>query len=217
MDKTWKELLPHLTGTERDKVLRFRFDADRIRAITGICLIKSGIKQAYPNEDAAIALTELGKPYVRDRTGYEFNLSHSGSIISFASDAYPVGVDVELVKDKDWRIFHRYLTDEEMSIIEEAEDQKECFFEIWTIREAFAKEEGQGLKILDKDFDIDYMKHRIIYEGKRLYFNTFDHVADERYKISICSPHDVSDAEITVLSKSDWDKCLKSGLFSKLK
>ncbi|MBQ9361288.1 MAG: 4-phosphopantetheinyl transferase family protein [Lachnospiraceae bacterium] len=120
-------------------------------------------------------------------------------------------MDVELVKGKDWRIFHRYLTDDEMSMIENSDGPVDCFFEVWTIREAFAKEEGLGLKILDRDFLVNYDRLEIDYDGRRLYFKSFDYDAGDKYKISVCSEYDVSKASIHILSPEEWDK-LWSGL-----
>ena len=209
--------MPHLTESEREKVLRYRFDEDRIRSVAGLCLMKAGIRMAYPDENAVIAITKLGKPYLKDISGYEFNLSHSGHLIAYASDPEQVGVDVELVKAKDWKLFHRYLTDEEMLLIESSDDPEACFFEIWTVREAFAKEEGLGLGILDKDFRMNYKNRQISYEGRTLFFKSFDHKSDERYKISVVSVHDVSEASIRFLTKKNWEEYLKAGLFSEVK
>lgn len=129
-------------------------------------------------------------------------------MIVFAEDSYPVGIDVELVKEKDWRLFHRYLTKDEMSMIEGSDDPESCFFEIWTVREAFAKEEGQGLMIFDKDFRVKYDRQIISYDGRKLFFRSIDHEADDKYKISICSPHEISECELTVMTKTDWKKML---------
>ncbi len=132
-----------------------------------------------------------------------------------AFDEFPVGVDVEHVKDKDWRIFHRYLTDDEMSMIENSDRSAECFFEVWTIREAFAKEEGLGLKILDKDFLVDYDRREIDYDGRRLYFKSFDYKTEDKYKITVCSEHEVSDATLHILSYEEWSE-IRSSLANKI-
>ncbi len=193
---------------EREKALRFKFEADRIRSLAGACLIRYGIKKRYPDEDIHIGRTGLGKPYVKERSGYEFNLSHSGRIIAFAEDTEPVGIDVELVKEKDWRIFRRYFSREEMSLIENSSDPKACFFEMWTIREAFAKEEGLGLKILEEAFKVEYNSHIISYQDRTLFFRSFDHFADDGYKISICSSHGLSGINISELSPEEWGEVI---------
>ncbi|MCR5774743.1 MAG: 4'-phosphopantetheinyl transferase superfamily protein [Lachnospiraceae bacterium] len=205
LEQTWEELLLYLDPSDKEKTLRFKFEADRIRSVAGACLIKANIKRAFPDEEIKTERTELGKPYISGKKGYQFNLSHSGRMIVFASDSSPVGVDVEAVREKDWRIFHRFLTEKEMAMIESSGDPEGCFFEVWTIREAFAKEEGEGLGLIDKPFIVDYDRRVIEYGNKTLYFKTFEHMADIRYKVSICSPHDISGAELKILTPEDWD------------
>ncbi len=168
-------------------------------------MIRSGVRRAYPAEDTRIVTNSYGKPCVENRSGYEFNLSHSGRIIAFAEADEPVGIDVELVKDKEWRTFHRYLSDEEMKMLESSEDPEACFFEMWTIREAFAKEEGLGLRMLDRSFSVDYDKQRIYYDGRSLCYRSFDHFADGKYKISICSSSDLSDTALEEFSLTEWN------------
>lgn len=197
-------MLEKLTEKEREKVLRFRFEADRIRSAAGICMIKGAAAKAFPGEDLTISVTEHGKPYIADHTGYEFNLSHSGRLIVLATDSNPAGIDVEQIETKDWRIFHRYLTGSEMTMIENSSDPCARFFEVWTIREAFAKEEGLGLAMLDRDFTVDYESCRIFYEGKVLRFSSIGYKAsEERYMITICSPEPTENARYHILSPDE--------------
>jgi len=206
IDKNWQELLPYLTGDEREKVLRYRFDEDKIRSLTGVCLIRSAAAERFPGETVSIMKTDKGKPYLSGRTGYEFNLSHSGDLIVLAVDELPVGIDVEQIKDKNWEIFHRYLTDEEMSMIRGSDDPPAVFFEVWTVREAFSKEEGQGLSILDSIFSMDYHEKTVSYNGKKLYFRTEKYSSSEKYRISLCSRRRLDDVTMEYLDIWDWER-----------
>ena len=178
-----------------------------------MCLIKAAAAEAFPGEKIDIKRTDEGKPYLPEKTGFEFSLSHSGKLIVLAVDDRPIGIDTELVKEKDWRIFHRYLTEEEMSMIEASRYPAARFFDVWTVREALSKEEGIGLRILDKDFLVDYDKCTIDYEGRRLYFRTEEYRVSETYSLSICSPARPDTAEIIYLDDAGWEhmKALLSG------
>lgn len=208
LDKKQDMLFSSIGSDAKEKAQRYRFEADRIRSAVGAVMIRSGVRRAFPNAEIHIEINSYGKPCVSERTGYEFNLSHSGSIIAFVEGDEPVGIDVELVKDKKWRLFQRYLSDEEMKMIETSDDPEACFFEVWTIREAFAKEEGLGLRILDKSFSVDYDTRKIYYDGRILCYRSFDHYADERYKISICSSGDLSDVIIKELTLTEWNELI---------
>jgi 4'-phosphopantetheinyl transferase len=204
LEKNWRDIMPFLTEHERQKAERYRFEADKIRSAVGAFLIRTMASRSFPETEIVIERTASGKPYLAGQSGYEFSLSHSGDLIVLATDACPVGVDVERIRsEKDWRIFHRYLSEAEMTMIENAEDQASEFFRVWTIREAFSKEEGEGLAIFDKDFTVDYECKTILYKSRELNFSTTDY---PEYKISICSPHKTDDMSIHCLSEKDWSE-----------
>ena len=205
LEERWKVLFENLPEKYRERIGRFRFDADRIRGTLGTVMIRH------------FERTEHGKPFLYGHDGFEFSLSHSGDMVVLAVSGRAVGADVETVKGRDWEMFDRFLSEAEMKMIGEAEDPEEKFFEVWTVREAFSKEEGLGLKILDSDFTVDYSKREINYSGKKLNFYSFDHTAEDRYKLSICSAKEVAEPEISFLSTEDWERCLREGLFSEIK
>lgn len=201
IDRMWESLLPYLASEEKERVLRYKFEADRIRSATGAFLIRRAAAKSFPGEEIIVKRTDEGKPYIPGRPGFEFSLSHSGKLIVLALSDRPVGVDVELIKGKDWHLFHRYLTEKEMSMIESADDPAARFFDVWTVREALSKEEGIGLRILDRKFTVDYAAHTISYEGRTLYFWTGSYHSSESYSLSLCSPEELRDVELMYLDK----------------
>ena len=189
LQESWREMFDTLPETDRERIGGYRFDADRIRGTLGAAMIRHFAGEAFPEEEIVIERDEYGKPYLSGHEGFEFSLSHSGDMVVLAISDKPVGADVETVKGKDWRMFHRFLSEEEMKMIETAKEPEGRFFEVWTVREAFSKEEGKGLRILDEAFTVDYDRKEIGYKGKILYFKTISHTArGTGYKISVCSP-----------------------------
>ena len=189
LQDSWTRLFDTLPEKDRERIGRYRFDADRIRGTLGAAMIRHFAGETFPGEEIRIERTEHGKPYLYGHEGFEFSLSHSGDMVVLAVSGKPVGADVEIVKGKDWRMFHRFLSEDEMKMIETSREPEERFFEVWTVREAFSKEEGQGLRILDEAFAVDYDRREIVYKDKTLYFNTISHkVRENGYKISVCSP-----------------------------
>ena len=210
IDRMLGELLTCLTEEEREKALRYRFDADKIRSAAGACLIRSAAAERFPGERLTISKTDLGKPYISGKSGYEFNLSHSGDLIVLAVDDRPIGIDVEKIKDKNWEIFHRYLTEAEMSMIKESDDPIGRFYEVWTIREAFSKEEGLGLSILDKDFHVDYGRQLVTYDNKKLHFRIESYSSADEYRISLCSQKQLEEAVIEYLDDTGWKRVISA-------
>ncbi|MCD8077855.1 MAG: 4'-phosphopantetheinyl transferase superfamily protein [Lachnospiraceae bacterium] len=90
--------------------------------------------------------TEGGKPFVQGLTGITFNLSHSGRYVVCALAREPVGVDVQMIPDRERCATVRRFCREEMQEVEEAENPAEAFCRIWTAKEAYLKMRGTGLR-----------------------------------------------------------------------
>lgn len=92
-----------------------------------------------------IALHEGGKPYFPGHPGLHFNLSHSGDLALCALDSAPVGVDVQLVKERRPSLPRRACSGSELAWLEEQPDFWSAFTLLWTLKEARVKESGRGL------------------------------------------------------------------------
>ncbi len=93
-------------------------------------------------EDIAFKNGEKGKPYIEGKPEINFNISHTDGLLVIAVSDYSVGVDAEKIREVDMRIKKRF-TKAEAEYIGESTIR---FFEIWTKKEAFLKQEGVGLK-----------------------------------------------------------------------
>jgi 4'-phosphopantetheinyl transferase len=86
------------------------------------------------------------KPYIVNKAGLHFNLSHSGDWILLGIANSEIGIDTELInysfEYKD--VMEGYFNDEEINFINE-EKSPERFFLLWTRKEAQIKATGKGL------------------------------------------------------------------------
>lgn len=114
------------------------------------------------------------KPYIAGFEKWYFNISHTPGMIGIAVSEEPVGIDVEKVRDADFRIAKRFFTAQENFHIENATNKEKCFFEIWTKKEAYLKYTGRGLNDSLKSFDVFEQSHRI---------ESFE---EDGYMISVC-------------------------------
>ena len=91
-----------------------------------------------------------GKLYLEGDTLY-FNITHSGDFIGFAiSKELEIGLDIENpTRDSGslLDIADRYFTEEETAALRNAseEQEKQLFFNIWTLKEAVLKATGDGI------------------------------------------------------------------------
>ena len=100
---------------------------------------------------------EDGKPWLESGE-WHFNLSHSGDWALLGVAREELGIDVE---DSGRRVEHHPLAQRFFSRYEaDRAHSKETFFQIWTLKEAYVKAVGKGLRLPLDDF-------RVIDDGGR--------------------------------------------------
>lgn len=189
----------------KEKILKFHFDKDKIRSLVGELLLKKIITASFnvPCEEIEFARDAYGKPFLcSPLIPLEFNISHAGEWVVAAIDRTEIGIDIEQIVTMNLDIAERFFTLEEYRYIASQtlqEQINERFFRIWTMKESYIKGVGRGLTIpLDSFSTVINNKEAMSIradEGLR-HFQTFRH--DNDYLISVCSltPIDGKNIEI---------------------
>lgn len=101
-----------------------------------------------------IARHEGGKPFFPGHEGLHFNLSHSAGLALCALDTAPVGADIQIVKE--WRpsLPRRVCSPDELAWLEGQPEFWPAFTRLWALKEARAKESGQGLTASIRDIRV---------------------------------------------------------------
>jgi 4'-phosphopantetheinyl transferase len=144
-----------LSNEERSRCQRFHFEHDRHEFTLAHALLRtmlSAFDDVAP-QDWRFESDSDGKPAVAPgvtSSPPSFNLSHSHGLVACAVAIHgDVGVDVEsVIRTTDWRsILPRYFSAAEVAQIDRlpVTEQAGRFFELWTLKEAFAKALGVGL------------------------------------------------------------------------
>lgn len=144
---------------------------------------------------------EQGKPYlnVDNHEGNlaflpEFNLSHSGRYAVLAVSDKPVGIDIEKMKGNRLavakRCFHKKEYEDIMAQPDEA-SRNYRFLEYWTMKEAYVKWTGDGLRLPFDSFTITRENAGFSFtegegSGEKVWFTTVP-FEEGRYAVSICS------------------------------
>jgi 4'-phosphopantetheinyl transferase len=140
-----------LTDAERIVAIRFRFEADRNRYVTGrrsLRLLLSNYLSVSPSEISIIS--EKGqKPFIKN-PGFpvRFNISHSGQWVVIALAKNELGIDIEKVDSAfDYSsLLLEHFSVAEQQFVSEAEVPADAFYFLWTRKEALMKAEGLGLQ-----------------------------------------------------------------------
>lgn len=94
-------------------------------------------------KEVEIVRNEGEKPRFDTEEAY-FNLSHSGGVMMLGISHSPIGVDIEKIRDIDYKKF---------DFIDA--DDLEDFFEKWTERESYLKFTGEGLSAFRREIPSD--------------------------------------------------------------
>lgn len=133
-----------------DRYLRWE---DKLRCVTADALLRKALGTAQYQVECG----ENGKPYIKDRLGFHYNLSHSGAWVVIAWGDSPVGVDVQkhdASADLDG-IARRFFAPDEQAYVRENPLQKvQRFYEIWTRKESCLKFTGRGLRTDLRSFSV---------------------------------------------------------------
>ncbi len=147
-----KPLEQYISQERLTRIARFYFEKDKIRSLLAEMLLKyflvTGYDIALP--DIVFGYEEYGKPYLSNgKEDIHFNFSHSGSWVVCAIGMSRLGIDVEEGTKNHLDIVKRVLSPQEYAVwqAQPEEDRKAKFYQLWTLKESYAKYIGKGLGI----------------------------------------------------------------------
>ncbi len=148
-----------LSAEERRIARRFRTGELTERYVVSHALLRHVVGRyvdAAP-DDVRITTDRRGRPTLPDHPDTDFNLSHTEGMAVVAVTRGTVGVDVERVRDDiDVRaVSKRVFSDAERATIRGDVAAKQTpFFDYWTLKEAYAKAIGLGVRVSFRDIDV---------------------------------------------------------------
>ena len=156
------ELHRFLSNEDISLLSKYKNEQTRLEKIVSLYLKRKYIGEYYLSKD--------DKPLSSDKY---FNISHSGGVIALAiSKDYPLGIDIEVIRDYKDDLAKYISNEEEYKYITD----NKSFFEIWTSKEALVKCLGSGLSTNIKEIpalplnDIKQYKGKT-YSNKSLIYN----------------------------------------------
>lgn len=185
----------------------------KMRLLTGAFLQYVISKETgIPVNQLVYRYGEQGKPeldYDRIRTGYNldkefysnrkcFNLSHSGGYVVVAVSDRPVGIDIEHKTKNGLAVAKRCFCKEEYEDILAAGNEKEQeqrFLEYWTMKEAYIKRSGEGMRIPLNSFCLEKINDGLFSVEGHIWLKTMQPIA-KGYQISICSTEQTDIEEV---------------------
>lgn len=184
LDSSEIETLPKLRGK--------KFEVSLIGQIMTKQIVSN--ETLIPKENILISKTKFGKPIIKRPSGsnLDISISHSGNYLVIGiCDIGKVGIDIELLKNIDFRVFKNCLSVDEERYInsgKEVAQRLANFYEIWTRKEACLKASGIGLQkplpIMRLYPDRIKLKAEIRYNSQQYYLST---LKKKNFIVSICT------------------------------
>ena len=151
-----------------DQVNKYKEDNQRRRSFFSWYLLYLKLVERKINvSNLKVEFNENGKPLIE---GINFNISHSHNLVAVAISSHEVGIDLELIEDKDnSKIAKKIMNEEEY---QKYLKNKEYFYKVWTKKEAYLKRKGLALDFaLNKDQKIeDVVSYYIQDEDDHYYY-----------------------------------------------
>lgn len=159
----YRRLYEGASPERKKRADRYLRQEDRLRCVTAHALLK----RVLGSPEFQVGQKENGKPYIKDREDFHYNLSHSGRYVVIAWGGAEVGVDVQQqdAAVNMEAIAGRFFTADEQAYI--GTDLLR-FYEIWTKKESYLKYTGKGLQTDLRSFSTLIPDHKIRYHHRHL-------------------------------------------------
>jgi len=165
----WRGLL---NAQEIARADRFRFAADRDAYTAAHALARLVLSEATGQSPTALRFVDgaSGKPGLADGR-LQLSITHTRGFVACAVAHEAVGVDAE-VSDHATDVLataERFFAPEEIQLLHASppEERTRLFFRLWTLKEAFVKATGEGLRRNLDSFSYNFDPPRIVFHQKR--------------------------------------------------
>ncbi|MTK10108.1 MAG: 4'-phosphopantetheinyl transferase superfamily protein [Hungatella sp.] len=191
------EKASHIVSEERRKKSeRYHYIDDTKRCICAGLLLQYGLYHKVGQlGEIEITYNEFGKPFIKNRKEFKYNITHSGKWVAIAYGGTEVGIDVEKFQEGREELMDFCFSEEERFTIYnyiEKEEQLKQFTKLWTMKESYIKYLGTGLSTGLKSFSVDATKGLITCNDgelkKDLRIRSYQFATG--YYLSVCSTED---------------------------
>lgn len=187
-------LLSYVSQEKREKMLKFSSIIDMQRSLIAEVLIRIIINKELGllNDQIIFKINEYNKPFLKRSDNFHFNISHSGKWIVCGIGCFPLGIDIEEIKNIEIKeIAKNFFSNLEYEDLmkRSKDEQMSYFYQLWTLKESFVKQKGKGLSISFNSFSLEIKDKGILFKSEEhendIYFKQYKDI--ENYELALCS------------------------------
>ncbi|WP_416380217.1 MULTISPECIES: 4'-phosphopantetheinyl transferase family protein [unclassified Gilliamella] len=192
-----KKILSYSAQLEIDK---FKFDQDKCRSLVGKMLLLYALQRHEQFQQSRLPVIDYGlyrKPYIRTIKGH-FNISHAHDWVACVYSCNgEVGIDIEHITPINILDYHDVMTENEYQ--RALNDPQFDFFQLWTLKEAIMKAQGQGFYLPPSSFELPSPFHNDdIIEINHTHWFLYSQSFTNEYKLSLASLYP-TDGQVQVI------------------
>lgn len=173
-----------LSDADQERVVAYKHEGARQQFLTGRALLRD----ALASRDLSYADVDLSDEKPR-HPDIHFNLSHVDGLVAVALSPQNVGLDVETTKrGTDIQLVgKRQYTPAELAWMAKQGDPRRAFFKLWTLKEAYLKWTGEGLRRDSKSFEFDLEALRFRPPTDRVGPTRFWRVSVDEFEVAVAT------------------------------
>ncbi|MCX6246699.1 MAG: 4'-phosphopantetheinyl transferase superfamily protein [Bacteroidetes bacterium] len=193
------EMPGHLNGLSSEKLERYHSlhrQDDRKRMLAGDLVLRTTLAKKLRCDPSSVTFLSQrhGKPILAGIKGIHFNLSHSGNYAVAVISSSEAGIDIEEIRTlkEPGKIAEVFMSEKEFACYSNLPEElrQKWFYRIWTAKESYIKQTGNGIFEGLKSVTIDFSGPRILaYKNNKplsaLFFHEID--IDPGYCAFVCS------------------------------
>lgn len=157
------EAMTMLPDQRRERVSAYRNERDRRASIAAYLLLRRALRENYDiDELVEFGYEEGGKPFIIGHGDIHFNISHCRVAVACVVSDRPVGVDIESIRPFKAALAKHVLNDDEYATVISSDRPDAAFVRLWTMKEAYVKMTGNGLRSGLRELDISEVRFETI-------------------------------------------------------
>lgn len=207
--KYCEEQVEKVCSITKSNCLKYKFEDDRTRHITGQLLAEYGLYNFFGKHTVSEIIYKNGsKPhYLRDGLNLDFNISHSSNVVVCAFSFFSIGIDVEKDEGEMLPISNRFFKEEENKFISDSSEPNKAAYTMWVLKESYLKAEGIGIGRLGNIPSLVDMHGDICAPNKYNY-----HILNimDNYYTAVCTMKDVVSIDVKKVKMKSLIKFLES-------
>ncbi len=154
---TLNYLLTFVSKEKKEQINRYYFNVDKKLSLYADLIVRVIACKTFglTNKDIDFFKSEYGKPNLNNYLNFHYNVSHTRNAIAVVVSDSQVGVDIEKIREAEFKIVNRFFTQPEIEFIDNTvAESKKQFYIVWTKKEAYIKYIGKGLYIPLNSFNV---------------------------------------------------------------